>query len=161
MHKGMDMMELLFRQRFFSWLDSYDVYNEKGEVAFSINGQLSFGHRLAVCDASGNQVGLLQQKLFTLLPKFEIYKNNELCGEIIKEFTFFVKKYKLSYSDWSIEGDIMGWNYQIITKERCVATISKKLLNFTDTYSLKIFREEDALDVLLIVLAIDAANCEK
>lgn len=29
-------MKLLFRQRIFSWLDSYDIYNEKGETLFVV-----------------------------------------------------------------------------------------------------------------------------
>ena len=37
-------MKLLFKQRFFSWFDSYDIYNEFGEVCYSVKGQLSWGH---------------------------------------------------------------------------------------------------------------------
>ena len=43
-------MKLLFRQRIFSWLDSYDIYNEKGETLFVVRGQLSWGHCLKIYD---------------------------------------------------------------------------------------------------------------
>ena len=33
-------MRLLFRQRFFSWLDSYDIYNENEETVYTVKGQL-------------------------------------------------------------------------------------------------------------------------
>lgn len=36
-------MKLLFKQRIFSWLDSYDIYDEKGETVYTVKGQLSFG----------------------------------------------------------------------------------------------------------------------
>ena len=39
-------MKLLFRQRIFSWLDSYDIYNENGDNLFVVKGQLSWGHCL-------------------------------------------------------------------------------------------------------------------
>ena len=28
-------MKLLFKQRFFSWLDSYDIYDEAGNTVFT------------------------------------------------------------------------------------------------------------------------------
>ena len=37
-------MKLLFKQRVFSWFDSYDIYNEAGETVYVVKGQLSWGH---------------------------------------------------------------------------------------------------------------------
>lgn len=34
-------MQLLFKQRMFSWFDSYDIYNEAGEVVYVVKGQLA------------------------------------------------------------------------------------------------------------------------
>ena len=31
-------MKLLFKQRFFSWFDSYDIYNEAGETVYTVKG---------------------------------------------------------------------------------------------------------------------------
>ena len=39
-------MKLLFKQRFFSWFDSYDIYNEAGDTVYVVKGQLSWGHCL-------------------------------------------------------------------------------------------------------------------
>lgn len=33
-------MKLLFKQRFFSWFDSYDIYNEDGQVIYQVEGKL-------------------------------------------------------------------------------------------------------------------------
>ena len=33
-------MKLLFRQRFFSWLDSYDIFDEYGNTAYQVEGRL-------------------------------------------------------------------------------------------------------------------------
>ena len=52
-------MRLLFKQRFFSWLDSYDIYDESGNVVYTVEGKLSFGHCLDIVDASGQYVGCL------------------------------------------------------------------------------------------------------
>ena len=66
-------MRLLFKQRFFSWLDSYDIYDEAGNTVFSVEGRFGWGHRLQINDAAGNAIAMLQQKVFTLLPCFEMY----------------------------------------------------------------------------------------
>lgn len=50
-------MKLLFKQRFFSWFDSYDIYNEDGQVIYQVEGRLSWGHKLVIYDQNGNEVG--------------------------------------------------------------------------------------------------------
>ena len=50
-------MKLLFKQRFFSWFDSYDIFNEAGDTVYVVKGQLSWGHCLKIFDAYGNEVG--------------------------------------------------------------------------------------------------------
>ena len=32
-------MKLLFKQRFFSWFDSYDIYDEGGRGVFTVEGK--------------------------------------------------------------------------------------------------------------------------
>ena len=58
-------------------------------------------------------------------------------------------------------GDFMGWEYEITDGQRQVAAISKELLHWTDTYVLDIAKPEDALYVLMFVLAIDAEKCSR
>ena len=67
-------MKLLFKQRLFSWFDSYDIYDEAGNTVYTVKGQLSWGHCLKIYDVNGNEVGTVQEMIFTMLPKFEIYE---------------------------------------------------------------------------------------
>lgn len=39
-------MQLLFKQRLFSWFDSYDIYDESGNTVYTVKGKLSWGHLL-------------------------------------------------------------------------------------------------------------------
>ena len=48
-------MKLLFKQRLFSWFDSYDIYDEAGNTVYVVKGQLSWGHKLVIYDAYGNE----------------------------------------------------------------------------------------------------------
>ena len=73
-------MRLLFRQRMFSWFDSYDIYDENGNTVYVVKGQLSWGHLLNIYDAYENKLGYVQERVLTFLPKFEIYEREQYLG---------------------------------------------------------------------------------
>jgi len=155
-------MRLLFKQRFFSWFDSYDIYDEAGNTVYTVKGELSLGHLLRVFDANGFEIGVLKEKILTWFPKFEVYMGDRYVGCINKEFSFFKPKFNIDYNGWHIEGDFFGWDYSIV--DSCgngIATVSKQLLNFTDTYVIDVYNERDALCALMLVLAIDAEKCSR
>ena len=107
-------MKLLFKQRFFSWFDSYDIYDENGAAVYTVEGKLSFGHHLEIHDAMGNEVATLQEKVLTFLPKFEIYLEDTYVGCIRKEFTFLRPKFTLDCNGWYVEGQFLEWDYRIL-----------------------------------------------
>ncbi len=154
-------MKLLFKQRFFSWFDSYDIYDEHGQTVFTVEGQLAWGHTLHVSDKNGMHIATLKQRLFTFLPKFDIYIGERLVGEIVKEFTIFRPSFSVDCNGWRVEGNFWEWNYQILSGNRVVANIEKLLLNWTDTYSIDVADPNNSLLALMVVLAIDAVKCSQ
>ena len=155
-------MKLLFKQRFFSWFDSYDIFGEDGTTLYTVKGQLAWGHLLKIFDAQENEVGTVKQKILTLLPKFELYQNDSYLGCITKEFTFFKPKFDIDFNGWHIEGDFFEWDYSILDGQgNCIATVTKELWNWTDTYVIDVANPADALYALMLVLAIDAEKCSR
>lgn len=155
-------MKLLFKQRFFSWFDSYDIYNEAGETVYTVKGQLSWGHCLKIYDAQNREIGTVKERILTFLPKFEMYLGERYIGCINKEFTFFVPKYNIDCNGWQVDGDWFEWDYQIQNRSgRPVANVSKELWNWTDTYVIDVYDPQDALCALMLVLAIDAEKCSR
>lgn len=155
-------MKLLFKERMFTWFDSYDVYDERGNTVFVVKGELSWGHCLRIYDAHGNELGSLQEKIFTFLPKFEMYMGDNYVGCISKEFTFFVPAFDIDYNGWHVDGDFFEWDYQIKNQSgQRVADVSKELFNWTDTYTITVDNPQDALSALMVVLAIDAEKCSR
>ncbi len=153
-------MRLIFKQRFFSWLDSYDVYNERGEICFIVKGQLSFGHCLKIYNAYGQECGVVKEVVFSLLPRFEIYAGGTLIGSISRRLTFLRAKYDIDFLGWQVDGNFLEWDYQIQDdRGRVRAIISKQVFNFTDTYVLDVSDPQDVLYVLMFVIAMDAEKC--
>ena len=130
-------MKLLFKQRLFSWFDSYDIYDEAGNTVFVVKGELAWGHLLRIYNSCGKEV-------------------------ISKEFTFIRPRFNIDYNGWNIDGDWLEWDYNIRDcTGRYIACVSKEIWNWTDTYVLDVQDPQDALYVLMLVLAIDAEKCSR
>lgn len=155
-------MRLLFKQRLFSWLDSYDIYDEAGNTVYTVKGQPAWGHKLKVLDAAGKEVALLEEKLLSWQPRFEAFVMGEMIGTIRKEWTFFKPRFHVDYCGWQMEGNLWEWDYDIHDAQGApVACVNKELLNWTDTYVIDVIEPANALNVLLLVLAIDAEKCSR
>lgn len=155
-------MRLLFKQRFFSWFDSYDIYDEKENTIYTVKGQLSWGHCLKIFDPMGNEIGTVREKILTFLPKFELYLGDQYIGCISKELTFFKPRYNIDCNGWEVEGNFLEWDYSIVDSSGTpVAVISKEIFHWTDTYVIQVYRPEDALCALMLTLAIDAEKCSR
>ena len=132
-------MKMLFKQRLFSWFDSYDIYAEDGSTLFTVEGKLSWGHCLHILDARGEHIGTVQEQ---------------------REFTLFTPRYTFDCSDWEIEGNWTEWDYTVVSPSQgLVASISKELFNWTDTYVIDVPDPANALCTLMVALAIDADKC--
>lgn len=155
-------MKLLFKQRFFSWFDSYDIYDEEGNTVYVVKGQLAWGHCLKIFDSSDREIGTVRERILTFLPKFEMYLGERYVGCISKEFTFFTPKYNIDCNGWHIEGNFFEWDYVILSRDgRRIAQVSKQLFQWTDTYVIDVQDSADALCALMLVLAIDAEKCSR
>lgn len=153
-------MKLLIKQRVFAWGDTYDVYDEAGIAKYFVKAEIfTLGHQIHVYDSAQHEVGMISQEIFTFLPKFGIEVNGQHRGMIRKEFSFFTPRYNIDYKGWQCEGDFLGWDYDILCGSALVAHISKEFFHWGDTYAIDIARPEDELDVMMLCIAIDAANC--
>lgn len=54
-------MKLIFKQRLFSWLDSYDIYDEQGNVVFTVKDVFRF------TDTYVLDIGLPQDSLYVVM----------------------------------------------------------------------------------------------
>ena len=155
-------MRLLFKQRMFSWFDSYDIYDESGNTVFIVKGELAWGHLLRIYDANGTELGCVKEKVLTLLPRFEMYLGDDYAGCIKKEFTLLKPRFDIDYNGWHVDGDWFEWDYSIFDAFcQQVATVSKEIWNWTDTYIIDVIDPKDALRALMLVIAIDVEKCSR
>ncbi len=155
-------MKLIFKQKAFSFLDSYNIIDENEQIVFTVKSKLSLGKHFQVFNSKGKMVGELRQKLLALMPTFAIFLKGSFAGYVKREFSFFKNTYIVDYLDWSVAGNLFEWDYTI-TKEtgELVARITKELFKFTDTYTIDVVDETDAIPALMLVLAIDAEKDQR
>ena len=96
------------------------------------------------------------------MPRFALYEGERYIGQIKKVFTLFKPVYTLDVNGWTVEGDLFGWDYRVTDGQgRGVMQASKELMRWSDTYVIDVFDARNSLLALMIVLAIDAANCSQ
>lgn len=157
-------MKLLIKQRVFSWMDTYDVYDQWENPRYFVQAEfLALGHQIHVTDeATGREVGSIHQRLFRLLPQFDLVVGGVPMGAIRKEFTLFRPRYQLDVNGWQVQGDVFGWDYDVVDGGGlAVMHITKELFHWGDTYVLDIPDPRNGVLCLLIAIAIDAANCDR
>lgn len=154
-------MQLQIKQRVFSWGDTYDVYDERGVARYYVRAELlALGHHIHIYRKdTGEEVGAIHQRLFTLLPKFDIEIGGQIVGSVCREWSFLRPRYVVDYKNWDVQGDILEWDYSVCHRGMEVMTIHKEWLSWGDTYLLDYQNPAFELPGLMIVLAIDAANC--
>lgn len=153
-------MKLLIKQRVFSWTDTYDVYDEAGNPKYFVKAEFfTLGHQIHVYDMNHNEIGAVKERVFHLLPFFDIEIGGRDFGTVQKEFTFFKPKYDINYNGWRCEGDFLAWDYDVYSGCSVAVHISKEVLHWGDTYVIDIVDPADEIMALMLTIAIDAANC--
>jgi len=149
-------MTLYMKQKVFSWSDRFTVKDELGSDRYYVEGEIfSWGHKLHVFNMDNQEIAFIKQEIFTLLPRFEVYVGGSLVVEVKKELTFFVPKYSLEGTDWTVDGDLWAHNYEIAGPSGSVASINKAYFTWGDSYQIDIAGGADEVLVLATVLAID------
>lgn len=151
-------MKMYMKQKVFSWGDKFNIYDAEGGELYAVWGEVfSLGKKLHVEDMYGRELAYIQQKLLTFLPKFFILRDEQQVAEVVKKFTFLRHKYEVKGLDWTAEGNFLTHEFQIKSNDgHVVADVSKKWFSWGDSYEISVSRGEDPINVLAVVLVIDA-----
>lgn len=150
-------MKLYIKQKIFSFKDKFSVMDENGNQLYYVEGEFfSLSKKLHIFDSLMNEVGFIQQKLWTFLPKFLVYVNGGEVAEIVKEFTFLKPKYTVRGLGWEVRGSIWEHDYEILFNEAPIVRIHKVWMSWGDSFEIEIADSEDTTIALAVVLAIDA-----
>ena len=149
-------MRLYMKEKVFSWNERFTVKDENGWDKYYVEGEFfSLGKKLHLLNVHGDEVAFIQQRLFTLMPRFAVTVAGREIAEIRKEFTFFFQRYVIDGLGWEIDGDVWAHDYVIRKNGRTIVRITKEWFTWGDSYVLDILDPADELVALAVVLTVD------
>lgn len=146
------------RQKIFSFGDKFTIVDGNDRGVFDVVGQVfSIGNKLTIYDIDGRETLYIEQKLFKLLAEYEIYNEGQNVALVKQQWSLFRPKINITsiYGDFTIEGDIISYDFTIYRDGRPVAIIRKELFTFTDFYTVDILVDKDHDFILGLVIVID------
>ena len=152
-------MKYMLKEKVLSWSDTYEIHNENKELMFTVKGKaFSFGDKLTIYDAAGKEVAFIEQKMLAMMPRYRLYKGGELFAEVQQKISWFKKKFILDVpgpNDYTIDGSFWDHNYLFERRGKTVASVSKKMFSWSDTYGIEIINGEDDVSILATAIIID------
>lgn len=150
-------MRYVLKQKLLSWGDDFRIQTDAGVDAFYVDGKVfSLRNKLIFEDLNGVELAVIQKKILSWGPTYEIYRAGQLAAVVKKHlFTFFRCKFTVDVpgpDDLEAQGNFLDYEYTFQRGAQEVAQVSKRWFSWTDTYGVDIASGED--DVLLLASAV-------
>lgn len=157
-------MRFYIKQKVFSLKDKFNIFDESQNQKYQVKGKfLSLKNKLELQDMDGKLILHSNRKLLTFLPKYYIYdQQNQEVAVIKKKFSLF-PKFSLTVlgKELRVDGKFYAHNFSILDNTLSLASISKRIISWGDTYEIDIAADENVEIFLFVVIIIDQTIHEK
>jgi|AntAceMinimDraft_18_1070375.scaffolds.fasta_scaffold00145_29 uncharacterized protein YxjI len=151
-------MKFYIKQKVFSFKDKFNITDEQQNLKYQVKGKLiSIHNKLDLLDENGEVLFSSKKKLLRILPKHFIFDcNGEKVATIVRKFSIR-PKFDLSIlgKEQSVDGSLFAHSFNILDNGGVVASISKKIISWGDTYEIEIYEEENIELYLFVVIILD------
>lgn len=151
-------MRYALKEKLWSFGGTYEICDERERPVFVVKGKaFSWGSKLSFEDPAGRQLAFISQKLLSLKPRFEIHRDGRLFAEVVREWSW-KSRFTLDVpgpNDYEITGSFWEHDYTFRRKGTTVASVSKTMWSWADTYGVDIVDGEDDVAILSTVVVID------
>lgn len=158
-------MKFYIKQKVFSFKDKFRIMDESQNVLYEIKGKfISLKNKLELTNQNGEVLLRSERKVLTFLPKYFLYdRQNQEIAEIKRLFSLRPKfDLNIPNKNYYVDGSFFGHSFGIYDDKRnLIASISKKIISWGDTYEIDILDEENPELFLFVVIIIDQVVHEK
>jgi uncharacterized protein YxjI len=154
-------MRYHLRQRAWSLTEAFLVRDDAGQPVFEIRGKFfHIGDDLVMYDLySGQPIVQIKQRVLSLLPHYEIYRNGQLWASMHEQFKLFGEKFKIEGDNgmvFHIQGDIWNWNFSVTDDYgNLLAQIGRQFSLFRDSYAVDVAPNVDAPFIIALAIVIE------
>ena len=138
--------------------DKFFIRDEQQNEVYQVQGKfMSITNKLELQNLDGDIILKSNRKVFTLFPTYYIYdRNEELLVTIKKKFSIRPKFTIIKgHKELEVEGSFFAHSFQVIDGTNVLASISKKVFSFGDSYEIIINEESEKEVFLFLVIIID------
>ena len=149
------------RERAWSLTEAFLVRDQGGNPMFEIRGKFfHIGDNLVMYDiASGMELVQIQQRLLSLMPRYDIYRGGQLWASMHEQFKLFGERFKIEGANgmvFHVDGDIWNWNFSLSDDYgNLLAQIGRQFSLFRDSYAVEVASNVDAPFVIALAIVID------
>ncbi|MGN6625242.1 MAG: LURP-one-related/scramblase family protein [Tepidisphaeraceae bacterium] len=158
-------MIYVLKKKLLSIGDDFTIRDSDGNDCYYVDGKaLTLRDKLIFQDMQGNELAVIQKKLLSWGPTYEIYHQGELRA-VVKEslFTLIGHKFtvddKTGSDDLEARGNFTDHQYSFTRGGAEVAQVSERWFSIRDTYGVKIEPGQD--DVLILACAVVIERCQE
>jgi uncharacterized protein YxjI len=157
-------MRYMMRKKLFSLGADFTIKDADGHDVFFVDGKaFSLRDQLAFQDMSGNELCVIQRKLLSWGPTYEIYHKGELEA-VVKESLFTLLGHRFNVDgpgtdDLEAKGNFTNHQYTFTRNGREVASVSESWFSVADTYGVEIAEGQD--DVLILAATVVIERCSE
>ena len=154
-------MRYHIRERAWSLTEAFVVRDDSGNPVFEVRGKFfHIGDDLVMFDRySGQELVHIKQRILSLMPHYEIYRNGQLWASMHEQFKFFGERFEIEGADgmvFHVEGDIWNWNFSVLDNYgNLLAQIGRQFSIFRDSYAVDVAPGVDAPFVVALAIVID------
>jgi len=137
----------------------FEITDAEGRDVYTVKGSLGrIPRRFYIVDTHGNNVADVTEKLISAMPTFYIRIDGTEVARIRKDFHLLKAKFRIAGPGLSVQGNILGSNFQILKNDKMIGQFNKNLLGWGDHYVIEILDQAYELAVVSMVLVIDYLN---
>ena len=151
-------MKYYIKQKIFSLKDKFYVRDFEQNDLYMVKGKMfSISNKLDLLDLDEEVLFSAQKKIITFLPKYTIFSKNGEELAVVKRLFGFRPKFSvtLGHQELEVQGTFFAHDFTVTKDNQEVASITKKLFAFGDSYEIDIHDEANQLLYMFIVIIID------
>lgn len=154
-------MRYHLRERAWSLTEAFTVKDDRGHEVFEVHGKFfHIGDNLVMTDRqSGQKLLQIKQKLISIRPSYDIYRDGEHWGNVHEQFHLFGERFKVEGENgmtFEIDGNVGNWNFAINDAQgNLLANVGRELSLFRDSYAVDVAQGVDAPFVIALAIVLE------
>lgn len=154
-------MRYHLRERAWSLTEAFLVRDDAGRPVFEIRGKFfHIGDNLMMYEHhSGQPVVQIKQRVLSLLPCYDIYRNDQHWARVNEQLQLFGERFKIKGDNgmaFHIQGDVWNWNFSVSDdRGNLLGQISRKLSIFRDSYAIDVATGVDVPFIIALAVVVE------